>query len=125
MARQRSRDTEPELRIRRLLHAAGLRYRIHLRPLHHLRREADIVFTTARVAVFIDGCFWHGCPCHRSEPKVNSRFWKNKITANQARDAETNQLLAEAGWLALRYWEHEAPEIAAREIEIAVRSRTR
>ncbi|MFF9840208.1 very short patch repair endonuclease [Streptomyces sp. NPDC013740] len=113
MSRQRSRNTGVEMALRRHLHAAGLRYRIHRRPLKGVRREADIVFGPAKVAVFVDGCFWHGCPEHATWPKRNSQFWREKIEKNRARDANTDARLVEAGWLALRVWEHESAEEAA------------
>jgi DNA mismatch endonuclease (patch repair protein) len=122
MSQQKTRDTQPELAVRRLLHAAGLRYRIHRRPLPSLRREADIVFTKAKVAVFIDGCFWHGCPLHGTEPTANSSFWKHKITANQARDDDTNVRLGDAGWTVLRHWEHEDPVQVAMTVTEAVKN---
>jgi DNA mismatch endonuclease (patch repair protein) len=90
-----------------------------------LRREADIVFRRARVAVFVDGCFWHGCPEHATEPKRNASFWADKIDSNRLRDRETDLLLDRAGWLPIRVWEHEAPGEAADRIEIAVRDRLR
>ncbi|WP_274709450.1 very short patch repair endonuclease [Streptomyces tubbatahanensis] len=115
MSRQRSRDTDVEIALRRMLFAAGLRYRVHRRPVKGVRREADVVFGPARVAVFVDGCFWHGCPEHATWPKNNAEFWRAKIEGNQARDRDTDARLAEAGWLAVRVWEHEeAGEAAAR-----------
>lgn len=110
MSRQATRNTTPELLIRRRLHALGLRYRLHARPLPGLRRTADIVFTRRRVAVFIDGCFWHGCPEHGTAPKTNAAWWAAKLTRNIERDTDTNILLAEAGWAVIRVWEHEDPE---------------
>src|SRR4051794_27753605 len=98
MARQARRDTGVEVRLRSLLHARGLRYRVHRRPLGGLRREADIVFPRARVAVFVDGCFWHGCPDHGTWPKTNAAFWRSKIEGNARRDRETDEALARAGW---------------------------
>ena len=113
MQGNRRRDTKPELAVRRLLHAAGNRYRVDYQPLPGLRRRADIAFTRLRVAVFIDGCYWHGCSVHGSEPRLNASYWNAKITANRLRDADTDQRLADAGWLVLRYWEHEpAAEVA-------------
>lgn len=108
MQANRSRDTKPELDIRRALHSLGLRYRVVVAPEPGLRRRADIVFTRARVAVFIDGCFWHGCPDHgRSSFNYNADYWPAKISANAARDADTTERLRNAGWLVLRFWEHE------------------
>jgi DNA mismatch endonuclease, patch repair protein len=107
MQAQRARDTAPELAVRRLLHRAGLRYRINYAPLPHIRSRADIVFLRARVAVFIDGCFWHSCPLHASQPKSNEERWARKLARNRERDAQTNQLLSDAGWLPIRIWEHQ------------------
>lgn len=109
------RDTKPEVQVRRLLHAAGLRYRVDVAPLaSDRRRRADIVFTRRRIAVFIDGCFWHGCPKHFSPPKANADYWKPKIGRNRERDLETKTRLEAAGWLVLRFWEHQpATEVAA------------
>jgi DNA mismatch endonuclease, patch repair protein len=90
MQGNRSRDTAPELAIRRLLHAAGLRYRVDRRPLNGVRRRADIVFGPAKVAVFVDGCYWHGCPEHYVPPKTNPNYWSPKISGNVARDRDTD-----------------------------------
>jgi DNA mismatch endonuclease (patch repair protein) len=123
MQANRSRDTAPEMALRRLLHAQGFRYRVSARPLKGVRRTADLVFGPARVAVFVDGCFWHCCPDHGTVPKANSDYWKPKLARNVARDRETDQLLAEAGWLALRIWEHEDSEQAAADVAQVVNSR--
>ncbi|MGW3327081.1 very short patch repair endonuclease [Streptomyces virginiae] len=121
MRANRGRDTRPELRLRSLLHRAGLRYRVSTRPLPGLRRTADLVFTKAHIAVFVDGCFWHGCPEHYRPSTRNSEFWQRKIETNRARDAETDLRLGEAGWNVVRVWEHEDPEEAARRVWTAVR----
>ncbi|GAB7072141.1 very short patch repair endonuclease [Mycobacterium hodleri] len=114
MQGNRSRDTAPELAVRRLVHAMGLRYRVSARPLPNLRRTADLVFTRRRVAVFIDGCFWHGCPEHHRQPSANAGYWSAKIERNRARDAATDATLADAGWTVLRFWAHQPPtEVAA------------
>ena len=123
MQGNRSRDTAPELAIRRLLHAMGLRYRVATRPLAGVRRTADIVFGPAHVAVFVDGCFWHGCPEHSSMPKTNTDYWQPKLQRNAERDRETDRLLTASGWLAIRVWEHEDPGKAARRIARAVARR--
>lgn len=120
MALVRTRDTDPEITLRRLLHREGLRYRLDFRPLPALRRRADIVFTRARVAVFVDGCFWHGCPQHPSWPKTNATWWREKIERNRERDLETSARLRADGWLVLRVWEHEEPSKAAGRIRRAV-----
>jgi len=120
MRANRSRDTAPERRLRTELHRSGLRYRVSFRPEPDLRRTADIVFTKARVAVFVDGCFWHGCPQHHRPASKNSEYWRNKIQENQDRDAETNRFLEERGWRVIRIWEHDVGKMAAREIAEAV-----
>ncbi|NEW42780.1 very short patch repair endonuclease [Nocardia cyriacigeorgica] len=121
MQANRSRDTKPELEVRRALHALGLRYRVAFAPNPGLRRRADVVFTRARVAVFIDGCFWHGCPEHgRSSFNHNSHYWPAKIAANVARDADTTQQLRQSGWLVLRFWEHENSVEVAERIRLTV-----
>lgn len=106
MQANRGRDTGPELALRRALHARGLRYFVHRRPVPSLRRTADIVFPRARLAVFVDGCFWHGCPRHHTVAKSNAEFWATKMRRNRERDEETNGLLKENGWTVLRVWEH-------------------
>lgn len=116
------RDTKPEVEVRRLLHAAGLRYRVDFPALaSDRRRRADIVFTSRRIAVFIDGCFWHGCPQHFVAPKANSDYWGPKIARNRERDIDTTERLEADGWLVLRFWEHEAPSDVAARIEAVVR----
>ncbi len=125
MSKQRSRDTEIEVALRRELHRLGLRYRVHRRPVRAVRREADVVFGPAKVAVFVDGCFWHGCPEHGTWPKRNGEFWRAKIEGNRARDADTDRVLDEAGWLAVRVWEHEDPVVAASRVREAVLERRR
>src|ERR1041384_7219883 len=93
MSRQKRRNTAIEVELRKALHAQGLRYRVHRRPVQGVRREADIVFGPPRVAVFVDGCFWHGCPEHATWPKNNAEFWRNKIEMNRSRDADTDRRL--------------------------------
>lgn len=123
MSRQRSRDTDPERALRSSLHRRGLRYRLHRRPVPGLRRQADIVFGPARVAVFVDGCFWHCCPEHTTSPKSNAAWWSAKLAANVARDRDTDEQLAVAGWAVVRVWEHEDPVAAAARVAQVVRSR--
>lgn len=123
MQGNRGRDTKTELAVRRLVHAAGLRYRVNARPEPDLRRTADLLFTRARVAVLIDGCYWHGCPEHFSLPVTNSDYWNSKIARNQVRDLETTSLLETRGWLVLRFWEHEPPATVAERIAERVRAR--
>ena len=121
MQANRRRDTQPELALRRLLHARGLRYRVDYRPIRGLRNKSDIVFTRRRVAVFIDGCFWHGCPEHYFASKTNVDYWEPKIEQNRLRDEAVTAALEEAGWRVIRVWEHECVEEAADRIEAAVR----
>ncbi|MFG1701317.1 very short patch repair endonuclease [Nonomuraea sp. NPDC049309] len=114
MQSNRGRNTGPELALRRAVHALGLRYRVSVRPLPAIRRTADLVFTKAKVAVFMDGCFWHGCPEHHTKAATNAEYWAEKVRRNRERDAETDRLLREAGWTVVRIWEHEDPIPAAR-----------
>ncbi|MBE7561354.1 DNA mismatch endonuclease Vsr [bacterium] len=125
MARTRQRDTPLEVAIRKRVHASGLRYFIDRAPIPGLRRRADLVFARSRVAVFVDGCFWHCCPQHATWPKANARWWKTKLLGNVARDRDTDARLRAAGWLVVRVWEHEDPACAALRIVRAVRRRTR
>ena len=121
MRANRGRDTRPERALRSAAHAIGLRYRVGIRPLPQLRRTADLVFPRARVAVFMDGCFWHGCPQHFRAATINHDFWAAKIAGNRTRDSDTDRRLEEAGWKVIRVWEHEDPDDAARRIAVAVR----
>lgn len=126
MQRQRTRDTNPELAVRRLVHAAGLRYRVDVAPLKGLRRRADIVFGQTKVAVFVDGCFWHGCPQHGARRiTANTTYWREKVVRNQDRDADTDVKLSAAGWLIIRCWEHDDPDKVAERIISAVDTRRR
>ncbi|MFE0458193.1 very short patch repair endonuclease [Kitasatospora sp. NPDC058965] len=124
MSRQASRDTKPELAVRGLLFRSGLRYRLNERVPGMARRTVDITFRRARVAVFIDGCFWHGCPVHATQPKSNSQWWRDKLDANMARDLETTAHMTANGWTVLRFWEHEAPESVAQRVREAVAANT-
>ena len=118
----RRRDTTPELQIRSLLHRAGLRYRVDYRVgTGRSAPRPDIAFTRAKVAVFIDGCFWHSCPEHATMPKANREFWEAKLRRNVERDRENDQALKLLGWEVIRVWEHEAPEIAGARIARTVR----
>lgn len=121
-SRHPRRDTRPELALRRELHRRGFRYRIDAAPLAGVRRRADLVFPGVKVAVFVDGCFWHGCPAHLVWPKANADWWRNKITGNVARDRDTDRRLVEQGWRVVRVWEHEDPRAAASEVAGALRS---
>lgn len=121
MSQQARKDTGPEVAVRRLLHRAGLRYRLDFPVPGSPRRTIDIAFPGPRVGVFVDGCFWHGCPRHKGVPIANREWWIAKIAANRARDAETSELLRQAGWSVLRVWEHESPGLALGEVEKLVR----
>lgn len=123
MQSTRRRDTSSELALRSLLHRRGLRYRVDYPVIPESRRRADLIFSRARVAVFVDGCFWHGCPEHASWPKANAEWWREKILANRRRDEDTDRTLADAGWQVIRVWEHESPTEAADRIQQAVADR--
>lgn len=115
---QRRADTKPEMAIRRELHRRGWRYRVDYAPLAtDRRRRADIVFTRRRLAVFVDGCFWHQCPTHGTMPRANREWWRDKLDRNVARDRDTDARLREAGWMVVRIWEHEAVDVAVSRIE--------
>ncbi|WP_256077687.1 very short patch repair endonuclease [Massilia sp. YIM B04103] len=113
MAKVRQKGTGAEIALRRELYRRGLRYRVEFEVLKKPRRIADIAFPRLMIAIFVDGCFWHGCPEHATWPKQNSEFWRQKIEANRARDADTNERLQSIGWTVLRFWEHEPPIKAA------------
>jgi DNA mismatch endonuclease, patch repair protein len=109
MQGNRKTDTRPELTVRRALHAAGLRYRVnHAVTVQGVRVRPDVVFSWRKVAVFIDGCFWHGCPTHVTQPRANSDYWQQKLQRNRVRDNRTDALLRQAGWIVVRVWEHES-----------------
>jgi len=117
MQANRGRDTGPEMELRRVLHRAGLRYRVHFPVPTDRRRRIDIAFTRSKLAVFVDGCFWHRCPKHYIAPKAHGSFWDSKIRGNVERDAETAMRLAESGWIVLRFWEHESAQESAAKIQ--------
>jgi DNA mismatch endonuclease (patch repair protein) len=124
MSRARRRDTEPEMLVRREAHRRGLRYRVDA-PLPGMpRRRADMVFPRHKLAVFVDGCFWHSCPTHASVPRANRDWWVDKLKKNKQRDRETDANLMEIGWRALRFWEHENPGSVVDAIECAVRGQS-
>lgn len=125
MQANRSRDTRPELALRSVLHRRGLRYRVARRPIANVRCTADVVFTRTKVAVFIDGCFWHGCPVHYRQPRTNVEYWVAKVDRNIRRDKQTDAILRDAGWTVIRIWEHESPIAAAERIEQQVRCQNR
>ncbi len=123
MSRQNSRDTAPEVAVRRLLHAEGLRYRVNVPVPGIPRRTIDIVFPKAKIAIFMDGCFWHGCPEHATQPKSNAEWWRVKLDKNMARDVETTEHLLAEGWTVLRFWEHETADGVARQISVSLAAR--
>jgi DNA mismatch endonuclease, patch repair protein len=117
MKGNRKRDTTPEMLIRRLLHSQGLRYRVnHRLLLGDVAVRPDIVFVRRRLAVFVDGCFWHSCPEHGTQPRANPTYWGPKLARNQARDQLVNERLTLSGWTVLRVWEHEPPATAVERI---------
>ena len=123
MQKVRQKNTSAESALRRELHALGLRYRIQVLVLTKPRRVADVAFGGLRVAVFVDGCFWHGCPLHATWPKKNADFWRAKIIANQARDRDTDDRLRADGWKVVRVWAHEPPKQAATRIATIIEKR--
>jgi len=121
MSRQRTTGTTPELAIRSELHRRGLRFRVDVSG---LPGRPDIVFTRARIAVQIDGCFWHGCPQHGNIPKSNTQWWRRKLEANRERDIRNDSALTADDWLVIRVWEHEDPCAVADTIEAEWSART-
>ncbi|MGH2918157.1 MAG: very short patch repair endonuclease [Solirubrobacteraceae bacterium] len=117
MRSNRRRDTAPELAMRSALHRAGLRFRVDMpvRPAGHRVVRPDVVFPRRRLAIYVDGCFWHGCPIHGTQARTNAGYWRAKIAENQERDRRITAALEDDGWIVLRFWEHEEPaEMAAR-----------
>ena len=113
LSKQKRRDTKPEVALRRALHRRGLRYFVDRAPLKGMRRRADLVFPRRKVAVYVDGCFWHSCPVHATKPRNNAQWWADKLAANVARDRDTDRRLIDEGWRVVRIWEHEDPAEAA------------
>jgi DNA mismatch endonuclease (patch repair protein) len=122
MRRNPRRDTRPEVALRSELHRRGLRFRKDL-PLRVPGRvvRPDVAFTATRLAVFVDGCFWHACPAHGNQPRANTDYWRPKLERNIARDRAVDQALLAAGWDILRAWEHEPASQIADRVEAAVR----
>lgn len=116
MAKVRQKGTDAEVALRQEMHRIGLRYRIDYEILRKPRRVADVAFPGRKIAVFVDGCFWHGCPEHATWPKQNAEFWREKIEANRRRDADTDERLRSLGWTVLRFWSHESPTEAAQTV---------
>ena len=123
MAKVRQKGTAAEVALRRELFRRGLRYRVAFTVLSRPRRVADIAFPRLKIAIFVDGCFWHGCPEHGTWPKSNASFWRQKIEANRSRDADTEHHLHGIGWKVIRVWEHEDPNEAAARIAELVNTR--
>ncbi len=123
MRRNPRRDTAPEIALRSELHRRGLRFRKDL-PLRVPGRvvRPDVAFTRARLAVFVDGCFWHACPIHGNQPRANTDYWRPKLARNVARDRAVDSALQAAGWRVLRAWEHEPPASVAERVEAALRA---
>jgi DNA mismatch endonuclease (patch repair protein) len=120
----RQRGTRPELELRSALHARGLRYRVDVAPVRGFRRRADVVLSRAKIAVYVDGCFWHSCPEHATTPKSNREWWETKLSANVARDRKTDRDLEDLGWMVVRVWEHEDMAEAAERIAALHSART-
>jgi len=120
MRAQRRRDTAPELALRRELHRRGVRYYVDRAPMKGVRRRADLVFPRRKVAVYVDGCFWHSCPQHATFPKNNAQWWAEKLAGNVTRDRDTDTRLTDAGWTVVRIWEHENPAVAADRVQEAL-----
>lgn len=123
MQGNRGRDTKAEIAVRQIVHRNGLRYRVNAKPEADIRRTADLLFTRAQVAVFIDGCFWHGCPEHFTIPATNTDFWFTKIENTRQRDLATTSALESRNWTVLRFWEHEDVTAVANEIVMVVREK--
>lgn len=123
MQANKSRDTTPELLLRRALWHSGLRFRVNYRPLRESRRTCDIAFPGRQVAVFVDGCYWHSCPEHCRPARTNSQFWTTKLAATVRRDREMDEMLRSAGWLCVRIWEHEPPAEGLALVKAAIKTR--
>ncbi|RRQ27807.1 very short patch repair endonuclease [Rhodococcus sp. Eu-32] len=121
LSKQRRRDTKPEIALRRELHRRGLRYFVDRAPVKGMRRRADVVFPRRKLAVYVDGCFWHSCPVHATKPRNNAQWWADKLAANVARDRNTDERLDAEGWTVVRVWEHESAVDAADKVESALR----
>jgi DNA mismatch endonuclease, patch repair protein len=122
MQSQKTSGTRIELEVRRGLHALGYRYRVNVRPLPDHKFTGDIVWSRRRLVVFLDGCFWHGCPAHGTTPKSNTDWWRNKLEGNRERDRRIEGILQQHGWTVLRYWEHEIKDDIVRSIALHLES---
>jgi DNA mismatch endonuclease, patch repair protein len=121
MSRQARRNTSPELAIRHLLFAGGYRYRVHYPVPGMPRRSIDVAFPGAQLAVFVDGCYWHGCKRHKTIPRANHEWWEAKLANNRARDRDTDRWLKRRGWTIVRAWEHEGPNVVVARVESNLR----
>jgi DNA mismatch endonuclease (patch repair protein) len=121
MQSNKGRDTKPELALRSALHRRGHRFRVNIRPIAGFRRTADIAFTRKKLAIFVDGCFWHGCSEHGSLPRSNREFWTTKLKTNMARDIDTCECLEAVGWTCLRLWEHHSVDHMVQQVESVLR----
>lgn len=119
MESTKRRDTPCEIELRSIIHRMGLRFRVEWK-IPGTRRRADIAFTATKIAVFVDGCFWHVCPLHGTWPKANGEWWRRKLLGNVQRDRDTDARLEEQGWLVLRFWEHEDMSAAAKTVQRAL-----
>jgi DNA mismatch endonuclease (patch repair protein) len=125
MQAQKTTGTRMELQVRQGLHALGYRYRVNRRPLPDQKFRGDIVWTGRRLVVFLDGCFWHGCPVHGTTPNSNTEWWRDKINSNQDRDRRVDEILRQRGWTVLRFWEHDNADEVIRSIALHLESRDR
>lgn len=123
MSATRGRDNPGELAVRSALHRQGFRFRIHLKILKGLQRTADIAFPSFKIAIFLDGCFWHGCPIHGTWPKNNAKWWRDKILANRKRDHDTDRKLKANGWSVVRIWEHEDTDVVVKRLVHLLKAR--
>lgn len=115
MLATKRRNTPAELLLRSLLHRMGFRFRVDKR-IAGSRSRPDVLFTNVKVAVFVDGCFWHACPIHATWPKTNAAWWREKIEGNRRRDLENSKQLRANGWVVLRFWTHSDMQLVARKI---------
>jgi len=116
-------ETSAERRVRSHLHWLGLRFRNDVKPLPELRCAADLVFRSAKICIFVDGCFWHGCPKHYQPPATNTSWWDEKIAANRARDRRNALVLTKAGWQVIRIWEHQVRPAILNKVAERIRRR--
>ena len=124
MQGNRGTGTRPEIALRSALHRRGLRFRVGIRPVTAIPVRADVVFTKQRVAVFVDGCFWHACPTHFNPPRTNPQYWSAKIARNLERDRAVDAALTAAGWRVVHVWEHEPAAEAAQRLAVHLRRRS-